>query len=52
VQLAPGTQYEVEVGGKKIIAATWPEKFPVARTVKPVPREITEGGTKDGYCPL
>jgi hypothetical protein len=49
VQLAPGTQYEVEVGGKKIIAATWPEKFPVAKTVKPVPQEIKEGGTKDGY---
>jgi hypothetical protein len=49
VQLAPGTQYEVEVGGKKIIAATWPEKFPVAKTVKPVPQEIREGGTKDGY---
>ena len=49
VQLAPGTKYEIEVGGKTIVASTWSERFPVARTVKPVPREITQGGTKDGY---
>ena len=49
VQLAPGTQYEIEVGGKQIVAATWSEKFPIAKTVKPVPQEIKEGGSKDGY---
>src|SRR3954462_2222574 len=49
VQLSPGTQYEIEVGGKNIVASTWSEKFPIARTVKPVPQEIREGGSKDGY---
>ena len=49
VQLAPGTQYEIEVGGKTIVASTWSEKFPIAKTIKSVPREIKEGGTKDGY---
>jgi hypothetical protein len=49
VQLSPGTKYEIEVGGKAIVASTWSEKFPIARTVKPVPREIREGGTRDGY---
>ena len=51
VQLEPGTKYEVEVGGKKITAATWSEKFPIARTVKVEGNQlnITQGGTKDGY---
>jgi len=49
VQLQPGTKYEIEVGGKTIVASTWNEKFPIARTIRSVPREITEGGTKDGY---
>jgi hypothetical protein len=49
VQLSPGTKYEIEVGGQKVVAATWDEKFPIAKTVKPVPQEIKEGGTKDGY---
>ena len=49
VQLSPGTKYEIEVGGQKIVAATWSEKFPVTKTIKPVPREIKEGGTPNGY---
>ena len=49
VHLAPGTKYEIEVGGAKTVASTWSEKFPVARTVRPVPREIREGGTPHGY---
>ena len=49
VQLTPGTKYEIEVGGKSIVAATWSEELPIARRVKPVPREIRQGGSKDGY---
>jgi hypothetical protein len=30
VQLSPGTKYEIEVGGKAIVASTWSEKFPIA----------------------
>jgi uncharacterized protein YodC (DUF2158 family) len=52
VQLSPGTKYEIEVGGKTIVAATWDEKFPVKKTVRMAsggPQEIREGGSKDGY---
>ena len=49
VQLSPGTKYDIEVGGKTIVASTWSEKFPIAKTIKPVPQEIKEGGSKDGY---
>jgi len=51
VQLSPGTKYEIEVGGKAIVASTWNETFPVKKTVKATggPLEIKEGGTKDGY---
>jgi hypothetical protein len=53
VHLSPGTKYEIEVGGRKIVAATWNEKFPVARTIRIQDSEkelnITQGGTKDGY---
>src|SRR5215470_14633004 len=34
VQLAPGTRYEIEVGGEKIFASTWSEKFPISKIVK------------------
>ena len=49
VHLAPGTKYEIQVGGKTITASTWSEKFPIAKTIRPAPREIREGGTRDGY---
>jgi hypothetical protein len=52
VQLEPGTRYEVEVGGKKIVAATWSEKFPIARTITVSSEKelhIKAGGTRDGY---
>src|SRR5881394_1788000 len=52
VQLSPGTKYEIEVGGKAIVASTWNEKFPVSRVVKLAsggPQEIREGGSKEGY---
>ena len=52
VQLEPGTKYEIQVGGTHFNAATWSERFPVARTVKVAggsPLNITEGGTASGY---
>jgi hypothetical protein len=52
VHLAPGTQYEVEIGGERIRASTWSESFPVAKTVEVGRRKslaITEGGSPKGY---
>jgi hypothetical protein len=60
VMLSPGTAYEVQLsvpGGKPplatLTAKTWPEDFPIARTVAVDPRssplEITEGGSAGGY---
>jgi len=52
VQLLPGTRYEIEVGGKTIVASTWNEKFPIARTVRISPEKefhIKQGGAREGY---
>jgi hypothetical protein len=58
VHLQPGTDYAVEmgVGGEfkaGVNVKTWPESFPIARTVKVESGSntlaITEGGTADGY---
>ena len=52
VQLEPGTQYEIRVGGNDVRAKTWSERFPIARTVKVAATNaltITQGGSADGY---
>jgi hypothetical protein len=53
VQLAPGTRYEIEVGGEKISASTWRETFPISKTVRVASGgqqvSIKEGGSPDGY---
>ncbi|HEY5895995.1 MAG TPA: hypothetical protein VIV54_00390 [Burkholderiales bacterium] len=52
VQLEPGTRYEIEVGGHRLSAATWSERFPIARTVKVASGNtlrISEGGSASGY---
>ncbi|HUQ25152.1 MAG TPA: hypothetical protein VM140_05735, partial [Burkholderiales bacterium] len=52
VQLSPGTQYEIEVDGKKIVASTWNEKFPIKKTIEVASGgqlDIKEGGSPDGY---
>ncbi|HEX8963565.1 MAG TPA: hypothetical protein VF801_11235 [Rhodocyclaceae bacterium] len=61
VQLAPGTGYDVRLGvpgrppSRQLRASTWPEAFPVARTVTLPPGtstatlEIAAGGTPAGY---
>jgi hypothetical protein len=59
VQLAPGTQYEVQLGmpggppAAQLTATTWAQNFPIAKTVQVEsgsgPLNITEGGTPSGY---
>jgi hypothetical protein len=58
VHLNPGTDYEIQMGvagqqmSRGIVAKTWSEAFPIARTVHVQPGttlNITQGGTKDGY---
>src|SRR5581483_4171530 len=57
VRLAPGTAYEVQlaVPGTMVTltAKTWPERFPVAKTVVvgsgSETLRITQGGRPDGY---
>ncbi|MGH8741104.1 MAG: Ig-like domain-containing protein, partial [Burkholderiales bacterium] len=59
VHLAPGTSYEVQLAlpgkapSRALIAKTWSESFPIARSVRVASGSgtlrITEGGTKDGY---
>ena len=58
VHLDPGTSYEVQMGlpgqamSRGIVAKTWREDFPIARTVHVQPGQtlnITQGGTADGY---
>ena len=61
VGLKPGAAYEIEVrvtgadATARITARTWPEQFPVAKTVtlkggtQAEPLVITEGGRPDGY---
>lgn len=58
VHLAPGTRYEVELGmpggpAAQLTATTWPESFPIARTVQVQSGSgtlsIAEGGTPGGY---
>ena len=58
VHLQPGTNYEVQLGlqggqfSRGIVAKTWSENFPIARTVHVQPGQtlnITQGGTADGY---
>src|SRR4051812_17935632 len=52
VQLDPGTRYEIDLGGARLAASTWPERFPVARTVRVPPGKslrISEGGSAAGY---
>jgi hypothetical protein len=58
VHLRPGTNYEIQLGlpnqqmSRGIVARTWSEQFPIARTVHVQPGQtlnITQGGTADGY---
>ncbi len=57
VRLAPGTAYEVQLAAPgataTLSAKTWPERFPVARTVTvsggSETLAITQGGTPEGY---
>src|SRR5215212_656467 len=53
VQLEPGTQYELQLGGARFAASTWSERFPIARTVKvksgTYQLNISEGGRAQGY---
>jgi hypothetical protein len=59
VHLRPGTSYEVQLGlpgqsfSRAIVAKTWSEQLPIARTVHVSSRSttlnITEGGTASGY---
>jgi hypothetical protein len=58
VHLTPDTNYEIQLGlpnqqmSRGIVAKTWSEDFPIARTVHVQPGQtlnITQGGTKDGY---
>jgi len=59
VHLRPGATYEIELSvddgteQKTLTASTWPDAFPVARTVQVEsgsnPLDITESGTPEGY---
>ncbi|HEY6865171.1 MAG TPA: fibronectin type III domain-containing protein, partial [Burkholderiales bacterium] len=57
VRLSPGTAYEVRLAAPgattTLTARTWPERFPVARTVTvgggSETLHITQGGSPDGY---
>ena len=59
VHLKPGTAYEVQLAlpgqtwSRALVARTWSEQFPIAKTVHVTSGSaqinITEGGTKDGY---
>jgi hypothetical protein len=52
VQLDPGTRYDIDLGGTRLSAQTWPERFPIARTVRVKETKslaITEGGSASGY---
>src|SRR4051812_37342202 len=52
VQLEPGTQYELRLGGRTFSAKTWSERFPVAKTITVGSQptlNITESGTASGY---
>ena len=51
VQLEPGTKYEIDLGAARLAAQTWPERFPIARTVRAKETKslaITEGGSAAG----
>ena len=52
MQLEPGTQYEIRVGGNELRAHTWSERFAVAKTITVGNQStlaITQGGSASGY---
>jgi len=53
VQLEPGTRYEIDLGGARLQATTWSERFPIAKTItvdsQSSTLSIREGGAAAGY---